>query len=70
MTVLKPATSIERIHEFGHMHILDFVERAERFNNEQIIACHISSRYTVDEAEEYLQATLPYNLRKKVHLWT
>ncbi len=70
MTVLKPTTSVERIHEFGHMHILDFVQRAERFHNEQIIACHVSSRYTVDEAENYLQEILPYNLRKKVFLWT
>ena len=70
MTVLKPTESRERIHSFGHMHIDDFVERADLFHNELVIAGHISSRYTVAEAEQYLRDALPEGLRKKVHLWT
>ena len=39
----------EKIHKFGHMHLDDFLERADRFKNELIIAAHFSTRYHPNE---------------------
>ena len=58
-----------RIHEFGHLHLEDFVERADRFHNELIVVAHVTSR---DEPADFLrliQATLPPGLRERVKVW-
>ena len=40
MSFVRPNHRREKIHKFGHMHLDDFVERADRFKNEVIIAAH------------------------------
>jgi ribonuclease Z len=42
----------DKIHSFGHAHIDDFIERAERFQNELVIARTSSSRYEIEESKE------------------
>jgi len=59
----------ERIHSYGHMHVADFVDRADRFQNECIIASHVSSRYEMDEARQAVAEHLPAGLRERVHVW-
>lgn len=59
----------EKIHSFGHMHIEDFIERAERFQNELIIAAHISSRYEIEESKEAVAKFVPERLRTRMHVW-
>ena len=59
----------EKIHKFGHMHLDDFVERADRFQNELIIAGHFSTRYHPNEVRKLLEAKLPAELRAKMKLW-
>ena len=49
----------EKIHKFGHMHLDDFLERADRFKNELIICGHFSTRYQVKEVEKVLDHKLP-----------
>jgi ribonuclease Z len=51
------------------MHLDDFIERAERFQNELIICGHYSTRYHPDEVRRIVQARLPENLRERVRLW-
>lgn len=59
----------EKIHGFGHMHIDDFIERAERFQNELVIAAHVSSRYEIEETKEAVASFVPERLRGRMHVW-
>ncbi len=69
MSFIRPNHRREKIHKFGHMHLDDFLERADRFKNELIIAAHFSTRYHPDEVRRYVDAKLPPSLRDRVKLW-
>jgi ribonuclease Z len=59
----------DKIHKFGHMHLDDFLERADRFNNELVIAGHFSTRYHPNEVRRTLDAKLPPALKAKMQVW-
>ena len=59
----------EKIHKFGHMHIDDFIERADKFQNELIVAGHFSTRYHPNEVHETVLRKLPPGLRERVRVW-
>lgn len=59
----------EKIHKFGHMHIDDFIDRADKFQNELIIASHFSTRYHPNEVRETVLRKLPPTLLERMHLW-
>ena len=59
----------EKIHKFGHMHLDDFLERADRFKNELIVAAHFSTRYHPNEVLRLVEAKLPPALKAKMKLW-
>jgi len=69
LSFIRPGHRREKIHKFGHMHLDDFVERADRFKNELIVAAHFSTRYHPREVREYLTSKLPPQLREKMRLW-
>src|ERR1043166_9022470 len=66
LSFIRPSHRREKIHKFGHMHLDDFLERADRFKNELIIAAHFSTRYHPDEIRRYVTAKLPPGLREKI----
>ena len=59
----------EKIHKFGHMHLDDFLERADRFENELIVAGHFSTRYHPNEVRRLIDAKLPEKLKAKMRIW-
>lgn len=59
----------DKIHKFGHMHLDDYAERADRFENELIVAAHFSTRYHPNEVRRLLDARLPPQLKPKMKLW-
>ncbi len=59
----------DKIHKFGHMHLDDFVERADRFKNELIVAGHFSTRYHPNEVRRLLENKLPPQLKARMKLW-
>jgi ribonuclease Z len=59
----------EKIHKFGHMHLDDYIERADRFENELILCGHLSTRYHPDEVRRLVEAKLPPRLRERIRLW-
>src|SRR5947199_1141277 len=59
----------EKIHKFGHMHLDDLLERADRFHNELIICTHFSTRYHPNEVRRLVESRLPDGLRERVKLW-
>jgi len=59
----------EKIHKFGHMHLDDFIERADKFKNELIVCGHFSTRYHDNEVRRLVENKLPDSLRSRVKLW-
>jgi hypothetical protein len=69
MSFVRPNHKRSKVHKFGHMHLDDFVERADRFENELIICGHASTRYHPDEIRRVVDAKLPSPLRERLRLW-
>jgi ribonuclease Z len=69
MSFIRPNHRREKIHKFGHMHLDDFLERADRFENELIICAHFSTRYHPNEVRKYVEGKLPDRLKKRILLW-
>ncbi len=69
LSFIRPNHRREKIHKFGHMHLDDLVERADRFHNELIICCHFSTRYHPQEVQRIIDSKLPGKLRERVKLW-
>jgi ribonuclease Z len=69
VSFIRPSHRREKIHKFGHMHLDDVVERADRFRNELIIFSHFSTRYHPQEIRRFLDGKLPSRLQGRVKLW-
>jgi len=69
LSFIRPNHRREKIHKFGHMHLDDFLERADRFENELLIVGHFSTRYHPDEVRRLVEAKLPPTLRQRIKLW-
>jgi ribonuclease Z len=69
LSFIRPNHRREKIHKFGHMHLDDYIERADRFENEVIIWGHLSTRYHPQEVRRLVEAKLPPSLRERVQLW-
>jgi ribonuclease Z len=69
MSFIKASHRRDKIHKFGHMHLDDFIERADRFQNELIICSHFSTRYNPQDVIRLVEPRLPAALRDKVRLW-
>jgi ribonuclease Z len=59
----------DKIHKYGHMHLDDFLDRADRFQNELIVAAHFSTRYHPTEVRRLLEQRIPEELKAKMMLW-
>jgi ribonuclease Z len=69
MTFFRPEHRKEKIHKFGHTHLDDIVERADRFQNELIILSHFSTRYHERQIRAAVERRFPPSLASRVHLW-
>ena len=69
MSFIRAKHRREKIHKFGHMHLDDFLERADRFRNELIICGHYSTRYLPQEVKHLVTSRLPPELRDRVVIW-
>ena len=69
LTFFRPEHRREKIHKFGHMHLDDFYERAEKFQNDLLILAHFSTRYHERQLETALKKKLPKELQSKIELW-
>ena len=59
LTFVAPNHRKDKIHKFGHMHLDDYIERASRFQNELIVAGHVSTRYSPKQARKYVEKAFP-----------
>lgn len=69
MTFVAPDHRRDKIHKHGHMHVDDFRERADRFQNEAIIASHFSTRYSDAQIRRFVDRRLPDELGGRLSLW-
>jgi len=69
LTFFRPEHRKEKIHKFGHLHLDDFLERSEEFQNELIILAHFSTRYHERQIQKAIEKRLPDKLNKRVHIW-
>jgi len=69
LSFIRPNHRREKIHKFGHMHLDDLLERADRFRNELIICSHFSTRYHPQEVIRIVENKLPPQLRGRVKIW-
>ena len=69
VTFFRPEHRKEKIHKFGHMHLDDILERADKFMNELLIFGHFSTRYNERQFERALQQRLPASLKDRVVAW-
>jgi len=70
MTFFRPEHRKAKIHKFGHTHLDDILERADRFQNERIILAHFSTRYHTSHLKRAVMKKLPESLKERVILWT
>jgi ribonuclease Z len=69
MTFFRPEHRKEKIHKFGHTHLDDILERADRFQNELIILSHFSTRYHERQVRAAVERRFPPSLLQRVQLW-
>src|SRR5919202_3515182 len=69
LSFVRPNHRREKIHKFGHMHLDDYLERADRFKNELIVCAHFSTRYHANEVRKAVDAKVPESLRRRMKLW-
>ncbi|WP_373926498.1 MBL fold metallo-hydrolase [Paludisphaera borealis] len=69
MTFVAPGERASVIHKFGHTHLDDLIARAERFENEVIIASHFSTRLHPDQIQRIVDRRLPDSLRGRMKIW-
>ncbi|GAA5510469.1 MBL fold metallo-hydrolase [Novipirellula caenicola] len=69
LTFVAPEHRKEKIHKHGHMHIDDYRQRADRFQNELIIASHLSTRYNDAQVKRLANKGLPDALGGRMKLW-
>ena len=69
LTFVAPDHRPEKIRKLGHIHLDHLVERRKRFNNELIIAGHLSTRYHPNQVARIVKKALPDMLDGRLHLW-
>ncbi len=69
LTFFRPEHRKDKIHKFGHTHLDDLIERADKFKNELIIVAHFSTRYHENQIRKEVEQKLPPQLRDRMRLW-
>jgi ribonuclease Z len=69
MTFVAPGERASIIHKFGHIHLDDIVARADRFQNELIVASHFSTRLHPDQIARIVDRRLPESLKGRFKVW-
>jgi ribonuclease Z len=57
------------VRQWGHTHVDEMIERAERFEGQALVLVHRSPRHTRSEAEKIVHTRFPAAVRDKVHVF-
>jgi ribonuclease Z len=69
MTFVAAAERPDKIHKYGHTHLDDILARADRFQNDWIVASHFSTRMHSDQIQRIVERRLPDSLRQRLKIW-
>ncbi len=69
MTFVAPQERPEKIHKYGHTHLDDIIARADRFENDWVIASHFSTRLHPDQIQRIVDKRLPESLKRRMKIW-
>jgi ribonuclease Z len=69
LSFMRAEHSRDRIHAFGHLHLDDFLERADRFRNELIVVGHVTSRDEPGDLRRLIDERAPVTLRERLVVW-
>ena len=69
MTFVAPQERPELIHKYGHTHLDDILDRADRFENDCVIASHFSTRLHPDQIQRIVAKRLPESLKRRMKVW-
>ncbi|XP_004299394.1 PREDICTED: nuclear ribonuclease Z [Fragaria vesca subsp. vesca] len=58
-TFLDESITVEHARDYGHVHLSEIINHAERFENKAILLIHFSARYTVNEIQQAVAALPP-----------
>lgn len=61
--------TVEQIRRWGHTHVDEIIERAERFEGDALVLVHRSARHSRAQAERIVQERFPASVREKVHVF-
>lgn len=64
-TYLDEKRPVENARKWGHIHLDELIPRLDELNNEVIGIIHISSRYSLKEAERILNVRIPKQHRER-----
>lgn len=68
-TYLDDRKSVASAKEWGHTHLDEIIPRLETISSEKIVLIHSSARYSLPQAQEALQARLPFHEQERVVLF-
>lgn len=68
-TFLDDSVAVEHAREYGHTHLAEIINHAEKFENKAILLIHFSARHTVKEIQQAV-STLPARLAGRVFALT
>lgn len=69
LTFVSPEHSPDKIHRNGHMHLNDYVDRRDRFQNKIVIAGHLSTRYHENQILRMIRKAIPDMLDGRLKIW-
>ncbi|CAN8239845.1 unnamed protein product [Cochlearia groenlandica] len=58
-TFIDDSVSVEHARDYGHIHLSEIINHAEKFENKAILLIHFSARYSVKEIENAVSALPP-----------
>ena len=63
------APGVTAARSYGHVHLDELAERADKFRNEHLVLAHFSQRFTSSVVLRALRAKLPESLLNRVVAW-
>ncbi|XP_022133332.1 tRNase Z TRZ1 [Momordica charantia] len=58
-TFLENKVTVEHAREYGHTHLLEIINHADKFKNKAVLLIHFSARYTTEEIQQTIAALPP-----------
>eukprot|EP00743_Colponemidia_sp_Colp-15_P004418 GILK01004764.1.p1 GENE.GILK01004764.1~~GILK01004764.1.p1 ORF type:complete len:344 (-),score=34.58 GILK01004764.1:145-1176(-) len=66
VTYLESERPVAQAHKYGHVHLDEVIEHADKFKNEYLLFTHFSARYSAAAIVDILDRRLPPSLKSRV----